>query len=541
MPEPRAGVDSVSSIKVSIVLNPLASGDSLTRNISLSSSNPSVEIGRSSKRGNKNRSPAEDNGWFDSRVMSRFHADLGISLEKRVTLPLLRTPSYPKDYAERAIIQSVYICDNGSTHGTWLNNVKLSTGEKTPLISGDELRFGVNVDRGDEEFPALSVQCEVEWLASDEKAEESGDVYVPADIQEVLDISHAEHFPKFPATDPNCIIQASTSTNTFCVPEDDDSDIEEIPATKFNGHKEGSRLQGTFLADYSDGEISESNEEDSDLDSNPSSFSETSERVSYTELLCVESRSDDDSTSEYAEENEFLLGQEDNEFINPTILNNSDEPDSPALAGAALRTFSHENDMTGKSCIKVESPEVNEVLRTPFPQVPIPSALPTWVEKRAEEEESRRLGRLSISDVLNPYQDGPFACSAMPGSNDASVKKPVESQVESVQEPDMRSKCVSLKRKASEIELQDAQIPDVALSQSEMPDFESVTKSKVADAISSALSENTSHVPSPPTKRIKTSHASNIASYTATAVISALLGGLGTIALLAALPAEYFQ
>lgn len=45
-----------------------------------------------------------------------------------------------------------------------------------------------------------------------------------------------------------------------------------------------------------------------------------------------------------------------------------------------------------------------------------------------------------------------------------------------------------------------------------------------------------------PPKRIKSSlENSSLVKYSATAVVSALLGGLGTIALLAALPADYFQ
>ena len=43
----------------------------------------------------------------------------------------------------------IFIRDFGSTHGTWLNNAKLITGQITPLLSGDILQFGVDVDRGD--------------------------------------------------------------------------------------------------------------------------------------------------------------------------------------------------------------------------------------------------------------------------------------------------------------------------------------------------------------------------------------------------------
>lgn len=91
--------------------------------------------------------------------------------------------SCPMNCAECVISQNLYLCDSGSTHGTWLNNVKLITGEDTPLINGDILRFGVNVDRGDgsslysdlhmllaheltpaiEEFPALAVKCKIDW------------------------------------------------------------------------------------------------------------------------------------------------------------------------------------------------------------------------------------------------------------------------------------------------------------------------------------------------------------------------------------------
>jgi hypothetical protein len=66
----------------------------------------------------------------------------------------------------------------------------------------------------------------------------------------------------------------------------------------------------------------------------------------------------------------------------------------------------------------------------------------------------------------------------------------------------------------------------------------------IVSAITSALSEAGEETElEPPTKKIKPSPAppKNLARYTATAVVSALLGGLGTIALLAALPAEYFQ
>lgn len=146
------------------------------------------------------------------------------------------------------------------------------------------------------------------------------------------------------------------------------------------------------------------------------------------------------------------------------------------------------------------------------------------------------------------YADGPFSCkfgSTYQRNFDSSPSTPLRERTplpplpkELSSDPDS----VSLKRKASEMEAQDAEQQDAqeaeVIGSASQPDLDSIPRTEVVDAITSALSES-----EPSSKRAKTSHSSSkaVASYTATAVISALLGGLGTIVLLAALPAEYFQ
>jgi hypothetical protein len=138
------------------------------------------------------------------------------------------------------------------------------------------------------------------------------------------------------------------------------------------------------------------------------------------------------------------------------------------------------------------------------------------------------------------YEDGPFSCnngSVYPRNRvDSNPSTPLR-EPSPVKEfsPDVAS--VPVKRKASEMDAQDAQKPEMVVPVSQ-PDLNGLPKAEVVDAISSALSEG-----EPSSKRVKSSHSPSraMAGYTATAVISALLGGLGTIALLAALPAEYFQ
>ena len=83
-----------------------------------------------------------------------------------------------------SLFQALYIRDLCSSHGTWLNNLQLITEEKTLLVDGDTLRFGVDINHGDGKFsdmqysssffsetltrligvfPALSVRCEIDW------------------------------------------------------------------------------------------------------------------------------------------------------------------------------------------------------------------------------------------------------------------------------------------------------------------------------------------------------------------------------------------
>lgn len=291
--------------------------------------------------------------------------------------------------------------------------------------------------------------------------------------------------------------------------------------------------------DYS----AESNDEESnqELASDASSFSQVSddeEEVDYTIGVDLpQSALDDDvsgsgsdstAESDADYDDEYSVGQDEDEeeCIDPSILIHKDNLAPPSLIEAT------QSPPTG--CF-FPKPYITSVQNQPmilpscFPLAPI---TPTLEHKREEDDGSQRLGRLSIRDVLNNYHDGPFA-----GPKDPTMKN------ESLGEEPV-TEChnlTTLKRKASEMESQDAQIPESIVPPFEKVDLETISQSQVAEAISSALSESSES--EPPKKRVKATHdtSKKLASYTATAVISALLGGLGTIALLAALPAEYFQ
>ncbi|OOQ86508.1 hypothetical protein PEBR_21047 [Penicillium brasilianum] len=581
MSEPQASV-------VLHPISPLGPESSITRSFTLSNSNPIFEIGRSSKREVKNRTPAKDNGWFDSRVMSRDHAELGFNMDNEVSSHYLPFSSFPRrmGYAEPRYSQKmIYIRDFGSTHGTWLNNIKLVTDEATPLLNGDILRFGIDVDRGDEEFPALSVRCGVSWSQPISDLEIS-----PCDPSDMLYNQTADPAPTAPESKQASELRPSSTTNTFCVPDDDESDAGEIKVNQISPFKigdgditviydeskqdshptshrhelslnsglHGSECEEAFPMESSHEDYSESsNGEDSEFDSDPSSFSQVSDSeeegepfnyldfrypISDDEISGSVDGSDVNSQADF--EDDYSVGQDEDEedCIDPSMLTHEDNVPLPSVDGAvhsftgAMHNFTT-SGVIPKPLFKAEVQEQGPgsvqnqhiFFSSPFPLTPI---TPVLDHKREEDDGSQRLGRLSIRDMLNNYQDGPFAGPSDSASKDSSLEEDVVAE---------SSSPAPLKRKASEMESQDAQILESIMPPSEKLDLETISQSQVAEAISSALSESPES--EPPKKRVKATHdtSNNIASYTATAVISALLGGLGTIAILAALPAEYFQ
>ncbi|CAG8093633.1 unnamed protein product [Penicillium nalgiovense] len=180
----------MSDPRVTVTLVPLFEDTHPLRTLTITDNNKAVAIGRASKREARKRIPAAENAWFESRVMSRDHAFLSIPSDQSI----------------------VFITDCGSTHGTFLNDSKLVTDVNTPLYSGDIVRFGVDVDRGQEVFEAIEVRCKVEWLRPQPVA-------IPDDDDIAIKL------------DP------SPSTNSFSVPEDE-SDLEAADNTSDVSSKE---------------------------------------------------------------------------------------------------------------------------------------------------------------------------------------------------------------------------------------------------------------------------------------------------------------
>ncbi|KAF2793469.1 hypothetical protein K505DRAFT_325454 [Melanomma pulvis-pyrius CBS 109.77] len=96
--------------------------------------NTSVAVGRSSKNTTKKLMSGPDNAFIDSPVISREHALLSANTATG--------------------IPAVYITDNGSMHGTFVNSHQLPPKQEHKLHNGDTLQFGMNVVRDQDSFVA---------------------------------------------------------------------------------------------------------------------------------------------------------------------------------------------------------------------------------------------------------------------------------------------------------------------------------------------------------------------------------------------------
>ncbi|KAF2163728.1 hypothetical protein M409DRAFT_57222 [Zasmidium cellare ATCC 36951] len=97
-----------------------------------------VQIGRASKSEVKNLQPADDNALFDCPVVSRQHAELRVS-----------------SYQPRS--EQVTITDLDSLHGTTVNGRRIEAQRSFTLKSGDVIKLGERVTRGDDTHDGISV------------------------------------------------------------------------------------------------------------------------------------------------------------------------------------------------------------------------------------------------------------------------------------------------------------------------------------------------------------------------------------------------
>lgn len=128
------------------------------RRVLLTQSRPTLKIGRSSNRSALGLTPTLDNGYFDSPVMSRDHAEIEADIPRQVSHVLkMYSRVQSTDW-----FQIVRIRDAGSMHGTFLNDEPLDEVAR-PLVGGDEVTFGSSVYRNQKTFKPATVTVGIEF------------------------------------------------------------------------------------------------------------------------------------------------------------------------------------------------------------------------------------------------------------------------------------------------------------------------------------------------------------------------------------------
>ncbi|KAK4229626.1 hypothetical protein QBC38DRAFT_98008 [Podospora fimiseda] len=119
------------------------------RQIIFDSNNKSIKVGRSSMVPSKGFLAGPNNTWFDSPVMSRKHAEIVVDLDREM----------------------VAIKDEGSLHGTYVNDKTRVDQELRKLQVGDKITFGTSIFRGSSEFsPAVAYVREISFNKRDGSA-----------------------------------------------------------------------------------------------------------------------------------------------------------------------------------------------------------------------------------------------------------------------------------------------------------------------------------------------------------------------------------
>ncbi|KAK0651531.1 hypothetical protein B0T16DRAFT_81427 [Cercophora newfieldiana] len=137
------------------------------RRMTLDATNNSFIIGRASKTSSKGFLADKDNGWFESAVMSRKHAEIKIDVKT----------------------MKVKIEDLGSLHGTYINDEedKIASNDPRELRDGDIVRFGVSVWRASESFSPTKVRVGIAFDHRSERASSTFRVPEDSDMESELE------------------------------------------------------------------------------------------------------------------------------------------------------------------------------------------------------------------------------------------------------------------------------------------------------------------------------------------------------------------
>lgn len=106
----------------------------------------SIQVGRASKTERKQLVAEQDNLWIANPVISREHAVL--SVEKDDVVDVCSSARMPYFCVNHSLQSAVFLKDDDSSHGTFLNERDIRKLGKKQVFHGDSIQFGDHVMRG---------------------------------------------------------------------------------------------------------------------------------------------------------------------------------------------------------------------------------------------------------------------------------------------------------------------------------------------------------------------------------------------------------
>ncbi|KAI9686424.1 MAG: hypothetical protein M1822_003769 [Bathelium mastoideum] len=164
------------TVSVSVQLKALSPYEPIIfRTLTVTSGAP-VSVGRASSSESKGLVAAPNNAYLDCPVVSRKHAELSVSPNKKDPRGL-----------------SLWITDVGSMHGTYLNDRRLNKGLEERVDDKDLLRFGCEVQRDEECYRPLTYAVKLDMVPSHQTSQPDKDVNLESRSFEVPDSTSDEY------------------------------------------------------------------------------------------------------------------------------------------------------------------------------------------------------------------------------------------------------------------------------------------------------------------------------------------------------------
>ncbi|CAK7208851.1 hypothetical protein SBRCBS47491_000243 [Sporothrix bragantina] len=302
-PERDDVANGYETITVSLTpTGPNTTDGKLVRRITLTSSNPKINVGRASKTVSKGLIPEADNAFFESPVVSRVHAEIAANFEDG----------------------TVSVTDLGSLHGTSINDSIIEKNVATPLEEDDKVSFGIHVSRGLDVFHPTA--CKVALSRTIARPAERARSYCAPDSEDSLSDGSDCDCSSVHEDDINCNADptASIAQNIDNAANAFIAEAPELGDTTMGREADSSSDSSESESDFGEVESIEETEMHLAFDSNTGYLESSEDSSDYEEDDDIpedEDEGDEEEDEEEEDEEEVEDGDAEGDFLERELKN----------------------------------------------------------------------------------------------------------------------------------------------------------------------------------------------------------------------------